>query len=289
MHSYIHKFTKEHLTVEKRSPQTTIDSYELRLSLLQSCLKKPLHTATRQEIVDIFASKRANWQPSTQNAYLTALLSFFNYLVENKLLDINPVEGIHFAATPVNQDVRILTQAELTELLVNPCGEDDYSRERNRMILYVFVDTGIRLSELSNLKKEDIDGQTITIQKGKGNKFRRVFIRQSTTALLQDYIRLFAQDGAFVGSEYLFTGRSGNNLSGRYIQKIVQETTQQLNINGVHPHTFRHTFATNYLKLGGSEITLMELMGWTSIERVQIYRHYDDTARRDEYNRIMEA
>ena len=141
------------------------------------------------------------------------------------------------------------------------------------MLLELFYGSGLRLSELANLKLTDLDmAQGVVRVLGKGGKERRVPLgRQCVSALSQWTRKLEPQSNG-----WLFPGRNGKNISTRTIQNRLKKIAAvQLGDNSLHPHMLRHTYATHLLESSGDLRGIQELLGHSDIATTQIYTHLD--------------
>lgn len=137
-----------------------------------------------------------------------------------------------------------------------------YTNERDKMLVYLFLNTGIRLSEMANLKIEDFNFiENYFIVLGKGKKYRKVFFSQKCKEKLLKFIQ----------------GKQGSlfNLNKRQIQYIIKKGMTACNING-SVHSLRHTFATTMYKQTKDILLVKELLGHTSVVSTQIYTHIDN-------------
>jgi integrase/recombinase XerD len=208
--------------------------------------------------------------PNTINGYIRALKSLCSYLVEEGLLEKNPVMKIR--QLKVAKDAgTTLTQQELQALLGTSTGPT-FTERRNRAFLLLLADTGIRISEVLRLTLRDIEwGQrTITVM-GKGAKVRTVPFGKNTTRALNSYLAL--RRGTVQSENLLFVTIQGEGLPVRRAQRIIDTLTRQAGIKGkrVTPHTFRRTFATLWISNGGDPFSLQRMLGHTTMEMVNRY------------------
>ena len=159
--------------------------------------------------------------------------------------------------------------------------------KRNILILRMLYSTGIRVSELVNIKVSDINISDRTIRiLGKGSKERIVVFGNNTQESLQEYLN----NGRYIvdihNSEYLFLNKDGNKLSDRYIRKIIDDVIFKASINmHVSPHMLRHTFATGMLNNGADLVSVKDLLGHESLNTTSIYTHVSDEKIREIYNK----
>lgn len=155
-------------------------------------------------------------------------------------------------------------------------------RIRNKLIMTLLYSSGLRVSELVNLKVKDLDLDERTIHvRGKGEKDRIVLFDYLTKDLIIHY-----QEKCRICSDYLFVNRHGNRLTPRYIQKMVKNYANFAGIKKkVTPHILRHSFATHLLKKGMDIRAIQKLMGHTNLTTTQIYTSVDMETLRTVYDR----
>ncbi len=179
----------------------------------------------------------------------------------------------------VQSDVEVFTPAEIRRLLA-ACG-DTMQPHRNRAIIHVLLDTGIRAAECcydsdrpteeTGLRLANVflgrDDSYIWVM-GKGSKSRTIGLGLESTLSLRRYIN--RERGRDRG-DYCFLSRDGDPLSVRMLQQLMDELGNVTGVTDCHPHRFRHTFAVNQLLAGTSDLVLMRLLGHTTLESTKIY------------------
>jgi tyrosine recombinase XerC len=205
---------------------------------------------------------------------LSAIRSFYRYLVREEIIPKNPVEQV---SSP-KLDKRLpsfLTQEEMEKLL----GAPDLSTplgQRDRAFLELLYASGLRVSELVGLTLEQIDLESNEIRVwGKGSKERVVLMGEPAAAALKDYLNQGRVE--LLGkkkSQALFLNRYGQPLPERSVQRILQQYAKKVGIGKrVHPHMLRHTFATHLLDGGADLRVVQELLGHARLSSTQIYTH----------------
>ena len=143
---------------------------------------------------------------------------------------------------------------------------------RNRLVMELLYATGVRVSELVNIKIKDIDinNRSIVVT-GKGNKTRIVFFNK----VCQEYLKKFIEESLPIRKDdYLIINNQGKGITTRGIRLIIDKVIKETSIiKHIHPHTLRHTFATHLLNNGCDLLTVQELLGHTSISTTGIYTH----------------
>ncbi len=202
---------------------------------------------------------------------LAAVKSLGTWLEEQSVVPANPAAGV--SAPKVEKRLpTFLTEREVALLFIVP-PEASVRELRNRAILELFYSTGIRLSELVELKRTSLDrlGQTVRVL-GKGRKERIVPVGRAALDALSAYQTVQSDGEAADGS--LFTNGRGGALSRRTVQRIVRRKLAEVSeARKLSPHVLRHTFATHMLNAGADLRAVQELLGHASLSTTQIYTH----------------
>lgn len=227
---------------------------------------KPMDGA-RDEIRAFIAWESKRHHPNTVRRRLATIKSFYRYLMREELISHNPARSIiaprHRQSLP-----RFLTEREVEQIFNNY-----FDSLRDRIILELLYDEGLRISELAGLNVEDIDFERETIRvNGKGNKQRIAFLSDKLATLLKTYVSE-AASGPLVRSI-----RTGKRLSVRYLRMIVQHYAK------TNPHTLRHSFATHMLDRGANLRAVQELLGHASLSTTQIYTHLTTRRIKESYH-----
>ncbi len=199
---------------------------------------------------------------------LSALRSFFNFLLLDGKVDTSPLEDLampKFRAPIPN----VLSETEMLELLRMP--DKGKTSLRDKAILELLYATGLRVSELASLKKSDVNLEGgFVVAMGKRSKERLVPLG----AYSRDTLRLYLETESIAG-EYLFPNGRGGSLSRQAIWKIIGKYSARLARGHVSPHMIRHTFATHLLQGGADLRSVQLLLGHEDISTTQIYTHVD--------------
>jgi len=239
----------------------------------------------------------------TQNYHLIALRAFFKYLMKNDVQTLSP-EKIELPKTPMRQ-VEFLEADELQRLFNATKKEpDELLRLRDCAILDTLFSTGLRVSELASLRRDNIniDRGEFTVR-GKGSKLRVVFLSPEATEAIKKYlsVRKDNSKALFVSHSTVGNGieveieshgfkkndndNHNNNIAGltpRSIQRIIKKYCKLAGIiKKVSPHTLRHSFATDLLRNGADIRSVQSMLGHSSITTTQIYTHVTNEGLRD--------
>jgi len=203
---------------------------------------------------------------TTVNVYFRSLRTFFNWLDNESLIKENPFKKLK---TPkVKQKIIQALSPEEIARLFKVCSGRSYQDVRNKAILSMLLDTGLRISELTNLHLSDIDmdNGSLLIRNGKGGKQRIVRIGNKAQKAFWRYITIYRNnDGA-----RLFINRNGLPLELPGMKTLVRRLGDKAKLK-VHPHKLRHTFAISFLRAGGDVFSLQYLLGHSTLSMTQRY------------------
>lgn len=269
MERYIGKFIR-YLEIEKNYSPHTILNYRLDLEdfrkfLGEAGLEKVDYLTLRKYLAVL---KEKNLRARTVNRRLSALRSFFKFLVRDGLLKTNPITSLSSPKQEKHLPL-FLTEEEVIKLIEAVSPKDERGL-RDRAVLETFYSTGIRVSELVGLNSEDIDfiGGIVKIR-GKGKKERICPIGDIAIAAIRVYLEKRKKQ-----AEALFLNKSGRRLGSRGVRNIVAKYLRLASIRqGISPHTLRHSFATHLLNRGADLRSVQELLGHVNLSTTQIYTH----------------
>lgn len=210
---------------------------------------------------------------------ITAIREFFKYLhVRAKILTSNPALELENPKQQKRNPV-FLTLEESMTLLNSPTGRN---QKRDSCIITLFLNCGLRLSELVGINISNIHDDTLTVI-GKGNKERTVYLNEACVSAINDYLEV--RETPKAGSEdALFLSQQKQRITDRAVQKTLQKyfIASDLTSKKYTPHKLRHTAATLLYKHGGVDIrTLKEILGHENVSTTQIYTHVDDETLRE--------
>lgn len=214
----------------------------------------------------------------------SSIKNFFNYLASKSIIEVNPIELLKPPKIPKYLPT-VLNQDEIVELM-QECLNSKKSPLRDRVIVEVLYSSGLRISELCNLKLNMIDFKDGFVKIfGKGAKERIVPIAPVSLKLINEY--LISERGLFLKdkrNDYLVVNQRGNNITRMGVWKILRGVVNRTAINKkISPHTLRHTFATHLLE-GGADLRAVQLMlGHSDISTTQIYTHVDISFMKEVY------
>ena len=210
--------------------------------------------------------------PFTIQAYVRAIKAYWTWLFNEGYISDNTMSALKIPKAP-KKVVNTFTQEQI-QLMIKAINQRSPRGYRDYLIILILLDTGIRLSELMGLRIDNIDfGQNCFLVHGKGNKERLVPFGSRVRHVLWQYIRNIRPEPRFDDIKQVLLTDNGYPLRPRAVQIMINRLGKQVGIAGVRcsPHTFRHTFAKNYLLLGGDVFSLQRILGHSSLEVVKLY------------------
>ena len=279
--TYINKYM-EYLEYERKLSSNTLKSYLNDLKDFDMYFKGNLLNLKYDDIQKYIGSLNDR-VARTVSHYLTVINSFYEFLLNEGIINDNPCSNIASPKVPKKLPT-YLTEEEVDKLLnINLVTPYDY---RNKAMLELLYATGLRISELVNLKITDIDVNNSLIRVfGKGKKERIVPV----TDLALEYLRVYVTQYRNVilkdkVSDYLFISNSLTNISRQGFFKIIKKECKRAGIEkNVSPHVLRHSFATHLLKHGADLRVIQELLGHEDISTTQIYAHLVNEKLKEDY------
>jgi integrase/recombinase XerD len=232
--------------------------------------KPDLLAAGRTEIEGWFNDQRAaGLKATTRRSRWIALRSFYNWAHDEDEIDSNPMLRVK-VDRPDPAPIPTLSTDELRALLRATAGKDFQAR-RDHAIIRLAISTGLRLSEIADLKLEDVDlvNRLVIVHHGKGDRKRVVRCDPQTAAALDRYKRIRGRH-AHAELPWLWVARLGR-FTHKGIPIMLTRRAKQAGLTGVHAHQFRHTWADRWLANGGTEGDLQKLGGWESSDVMRRY------------------
>jgi site-specific recombinase XerD len=218
--------------------------------------------ATRADIEMWLGDLAQRCKPSTVWTAWRHLRGFYIWLEHEGDIEQNPMLSVPKPLVPPT-DIAVLTPQQV-QLLLETCGGKTLECRRDYAVVSLLLDTGLRLSEVTNLKTSDI-GEDYTLRVfGKGRKWRTVALGTTSATALQRWLRVRNSK-----DDFLWSGKRGP-LTNVGMRKMIQRRGAQAGIK-LHPHVLRHTWVDNWLRNGGSEVDLARLAGWTSTRMAERY------------------
>jgi len=246
----------------------TVEYYKNEFQAFRRRIDKQLVECQQQDIENFILMSKQSIKITSINTRLRALRSFYNYLSKNKLIDKNPMQNIKLLRDR-QKTIETLDNKEIELLVKIIRKQKTFVSFRDEVMLLVFLDTGIRLSELIGIEVEDVRGNKIIIRKTKNLFERTVYLSEVTQEQLRRYIQI---RGHIEGTNKLFISQDNLDLQPHSIQKRFTKYGNTANINKrVSPHTFRHTMAKRMIVAGVDAFSLMHLLGHSDITITKRY------------------
>lgn len=297
---YIDEFI-DYIVLEKNLSSNTVDNY--RRDIVQFCnyFYKSINNSDfkisehiNSEIFTKYIKhlKLKEYKTSTMNRKISSLKNYVNFLEEEKMIEFNPLKYMKLPKNP-RKIPKTINDSDIDILLNN----NDKLNIREKTIIELMYATGLRVSELINLKFNDINFKAMTIRVyGKGSKERLIPIHQNALLLLKQYWKLeitkhnmqIKKSNKTILREYIFVNNFSKKLTRQGLWYILKQIAIKLGIDSknITPHTLRHTFATHLLYNGVPLRHLQEMLGHTSISTTQIYTHLSDKYVKEEYDKF---
>ncbi len=223
----------------------------------------PQHVAniTREHVESFIVDLLGRFKPSTAATRYRNLRVFFGWLVDEGEIKESPMVKMTPPTIP-EEPPEVLTEDEQQRLL-KACDGREFDARRDKAVIMLFMDTGMRLSELANLQVTDVDfDMNVALVIGKGSRPRACPFGRKTAMALDRYLRVRPAHRE-AGRDELWLGHAGK-MTPRGVAALVARRGKQAGIAHLNPHLFRHSFAHTWLAAGGNEGDLMRLAGWRS-------------------------
>lgn len=286
---YLDQFLHD-LQTHRNYSTHTIEGYQADIedffAFLQTTNVKKI---TYSEISDYLAHLyEKKYSRSSVSRKLSSLRSFFKYLLSETIITNNPFSLV---SSPKKDHLlpKFLYYEDLQKLFEIPDRTTPLG-QRNVLLLELMYSTGVRVSELVQIRLSDISRGDKSIRIiGKGNKERIVLYGEYAKDLLDLYLRDGrAQLTAKHKSDYLFVNGQGKPLTDRGVRYIMDKLIKQTSLDTkISPHVLRHTFATHMLDGGADLKTIQELLGHVNLSTTQVYTHVSQEHSREEYLRAF--
>lgn len=265
----------QYLRIEKRFSEHTLIAYEKDI---EQFIHFSELTKT-EEFLEVNSSLVRSWVVSliensienkSVNRKLSALRTFFKWLKKENFIQFNPLVKVR---GPKNSKrlPSFAKESEMKNENLETLFTDGFEGVRDRLIFEMFYQTGMRLSELINLKDNDVSQNSLKVL-GKRNKERIIPVSNDLLKLIEEY-RLLKRNTE-ISSSYFFVLINGNKLYPKFVyRKINSYLGNATNLDKCSPHVLRHTFATHMLNNGAGLETLKDLLGHANLSATQIYTH----------------
>ena len=276
--NYTESFFK-YLEFEKRYSHHTIIAYENDLKQFLSFLElkeisHPSEVNVRTIREWVVSLNNDGIIPRSIHRKISSVRAFFKHLQRLEVVENNPAQLVNLPKTPKHLPV-FVRESEMENLLDRVEFGADFEGLRNNLILELFYGTGMRLSEMVELKTTDIDinGKIVKVL-GKGNKERLIPLTKESVRILNMYNEVKEQEFGKNFSLWLLLTKKGEKIYHKLVYRIVNSSLKMVTtIQKKSPHVLRHTFATVLLNRGADINAIKELLGHANLNATQIYTH----------------
>ena len=264
-----------YISSEKRFSKHTIKSYSADISQFQYFLSSEFDI--KNKVGDISFQLIRGWiafllesgiNPRSVNRKISTLKTYFKFLLREGVIQVNPMLKVISPKLRKRLPV-FIEEYQIEDLLDKVEFEDGFVGERNKLIIEMFYVTGIRLSELINIKVTSIDFENSLIRViGKRNKERIIPLSSNMLEELKNFIQKHEI------SCFLFTNLDGKKLYNKLVYRVVRRYIGEISsVNKRSPHILRHTFTTHMLNNGADINAIKELLGHANLSAPQVYTH----------------
>lgn len=272
---------RNYLKYERAYSDNTVGAYMNDLNKYEEFLKKDILKSDTEDL-EKYLKHIKNLESTTVAHKITSIKSYFNYNIKRGIVSVNPADKVSRPKLTKHLP-EYLTEEEVGKLLdVEVKSPYDY---RNKTILELLYSSGIRISELVNIKTPNYDSEECLIRiMGKGSKERIVPLGDYAVNIMNDYMNNYRPLINKKHTDYVFINNRGDKISRQFIFKVIKKEALKKGIKkDISPHTLRHTFATHLLKNGADLRIIQELLGHENISTTQIYTHVTNNKLKSDY------
>lgn len=276
---------ENYLENQEKSTET-IKNYIIDINMMFSFLKKSdtienvknITVDNLEDFILYLKNSRKN-SPSSRTRRINTIKSFYNFLIKKKYIssDKNITNELEIPKK-VKREMQYLTEDEAKKLIKLV---DGTNKIRDRAIIMLFLNTGLRLAELLSIKIDDIKDGSLTVI-GKGNKQRTVMLNDNTVRYINEYL----QQRPNVKANELFVSNKLNKLSRSCVQHMIKNNLKKIGKENLSTHKLRHTAATLLLKKGNNIRVVQDILGHSDIATTSIYLHIDIEDKKNASNSI---
>lgn len=281
----LERFVNEYLYTEYNTSKNTRDSYLYNLKELAEFYNNKNIAYLKTDDIQEYFRKLTHIKARTKAHYLTVFNNFYNYLIKENIIQVNPCETIRMPKLEKKLP-EYLTIDEIDKLL--DIKTNTAFEKRNKAMLEMLYGTGMRISELINLTMSNLylDDDMVKVF-GKGSKERIIPFNEYAKECLIDYLNYGR--GELLGtknSEFVFISSRHSKITRQAFFKIIKKLCEEAGIKkNISPHILRHSFATHLLHNGADLRIVQELLGHSDISTTQIYTHLSNEKLESEYDK----
>jgi site-specific recombinase XerD len=246
----------------------TAAANQFQAFLIETGMPAAVESIRREHVEAFIEHVLDRYKPATAANRYRSLQQLFKWLAEEGEITTNPMANTR-PPKVAEQPVPIFTPDELRRLLA-ACEGRDFDARRDHAIVSAFIDTGARVSEITNLTRADVDlDAAVIVVTGKGGRDRVLPIGPKAVKSIDRYGRERGRH-RLAALDRFWLGRKGP-MTASGIAQMLSRRAELAGIEGMHPHRFRHTFAHSWLAGGGNETDLQRIAGWRSAEMLRRY------------------
>ena len=266
-----------YLKIERALSPNTVVSYGSDVSAFLGHADMEAEDIGADVIVDSLSSRKGISKRSLSRL-LSALRSFFGYLVMEGMIKENPCDGIDYPK--LGRYLPAVLSVEEVNAIISSVPTDTWNGLRDRAILEVLYGCGLRVSEAASLNISDIFFKESFLRvKGKGDKERIVPMGEMAMTAIRNYLERRPGPAGKAYEDRLFLNKDGKSLSRVSVFKMVKHQAMAAGVNKeISPHTFRHSFATHLIENGADLRAVQDMLGHESILTTEIYTHIDSAS-----------
>jgi integrase/recombinase XerC len=270
----------DHLKFQKRYSQHTITSYQNDLESFFEFITRQYGALQLKQITPALARtwlaslKKDDIVSKSINRKISTLKSFFKYQLRIGEIEVSPMSTI--VSLKVNKRLpSFIEQKDISTLFKHVEFPETWEGKTERLLLQIFYQTGIRLSELINLRTAHVDKSNSTIKVlGKGNKERVIPVNSDLLKSISEYLQIKNAEIDDADTTYILVNNKGKKLYPKYVYSVVHKYLDTVTTNErKSPHVLRHSFATHLTNNGADINAVKELLGHSSLAATQIYTH----------------
>jgi len=273
-----------YLIIDKKYSNHTVKNYHYHLKTFANHYKKDLTLINEKEILDFLQYLKKDHQLTSINNEISALRSFYKFLLIEKKINKSPLEYTKILKT----DKKVPETLNKLEVLAFLNFEAKTPQEfRNKTMIELMYATGVRVSELVSLKLNSLDTHMALIKViGKGKRERQIPIGDYALTTLITYLNQYRPKLIKKPNEYVFPSQK-KHITREYFYQIIQKMGRELNINKkITPHMLRHSFATHLLDAGADLRVIQELLGHANVTTTEIYTHVSRERLKENYRKF---
>jgi len=252
-----------------------------RIDLKQAFVFFENSEVTKTTLNDYVEVLNQQYKPKTIKRKLAVLHSFFDYLVYDEQLEVNPMSKSRIKIKEGKRIPRIIKTEDLRQIIkeLDSDKNEDSFILRDKAVIELLIGTGVRVSELCSLKKEDIDFEQQYIRvNGKGSKERVIYLGQTVLLALSLYYCRYEEIIRECG--YFFINNAGRPISDQSVRYIIRKYSIHTETH-ITPHMFRHTFATMLLEQDVDIAYIQKILGHSSITTTTIYAYVSNARQKE--------